>query len=100
MKEPPGSRFQCGAGGSIYTLLLRQQIIALVKARGEHGAQGFHAAMFLTVLIAKSIGCTLPLFASKLHLDPALMASPLITTLVDACSLTILFSIATAVMHV
>ena len=57
-------------------------------------------AMFLTVLIAKSIGCTLPLFASKLHLDPALMASPLITTLVDACSLTILFSIATAVMHV
>ena len=57
-------------------------------------------AMFLTVLIAKSIGCTLPLLASKLHLDPALMASPLITTLVDACSLTILFSIATAVMHV
>ena len=56
--------------------------------------------MFLTVLIAKSIGCTLPLLASKLHLDPALMASPLITTLVDACSLTILFSIATAVMHV
>jgi magnesium transporter len=55
-------------------------------------------AMFLTVLIAKSIGCTLPLLASKLHLDPALMASPLITTLVDACSLTILFTIATAVM--
>lgn len=55
-------------------------------------------AMFLTVLIAKSIGCTLPLLAGKLHLDPALMASPLITTLVDACSLTILFSIATSVM--
>ena len=54
------------------------------------------AAMFLTVVIAKSIGCTLPLLAKKLKLDPALMASPIITTLVDACSLTILFSIATA----
>ena len=55
-------------------------------------------AMFLTVLIAKSIGCTLPLLAKKIGLDPALMASPIITTLVDACSLTILFSIATMVM--
>ena len=53
------------------------------------------AAMFFTVLIAKSIGCTLPLLAKKIGLDPALMASPIITTLVDACSLTILFSIAT-----
>ena len=53
------------------------------------------AAMFFTVLIAKSIGCTLPLLAKKVGLDPALMASPIITTLVDACSLTILFSIAT-----
>ena len=53
------------------------------------------SAMFFTVLIAKSIGCTLPLLAKKVGLDPALMASPIITTLVDACSLTILFSIAT-----
>ena len=53
------------------------------------------AAMFCTVIIAKSIGCTLPLLAKKIGLDPALMASPIITTLVDACSLTILFSIAT-----
>ena len=52
-------------------------------------------AMFFTVIIAKSIGCTLPLLAKKIGLDPALMASPIITTLVDACSLTILFSIAT-----
>ena len=52
-------------------------------------------AMFCTVLIAKSIGCTLPLLAKKVGLDPALMASPIITTLVDACSLTILFTIAT-----
>ena len=55
-------------------------------------------AMFCTIIIAKSIGCTLPLLAKKLGLDPALMASPIITTLVDACSLTILFSIATLAM--
>ncbi|MDO4546864.1 MAG: magnesium transporter [Clostridia bacterium] len=57
-------------------------------------------SMFLTVLFAKSIGCTLPMFAKKIHLDPALMASPLITTIVDACSLMILFSISTSVLGI
>ncbi len=57
------------------------------------------SSMLLTVIIAKSIGCTLPLLAKKARLDPALMASPLITTLVDACSLTILFGVATAFLH-
>ena len=52
------------------------------------------AAMFFTVVMAKAVGSSLPLLAKKIGLDPALMASPLITTLVDACSLTILFSIA------
>lgn len=52
-------------------------------------------AMFITVIIAKSIGCTLPLLAKAIHLDPAMMASPIITTLVDAASLTVLFTIAT-----
>ena len=54
-------------------------------------------AMFFTIIIAKSIGCTLPLLAKAIHLDPALMASPLITTMVDAASLTILFTIANRV---
>ncbi len=57
-------------------------------------------SLYLTVIVAKSIGCTLPLLAKRVHLDPALMASPLITTLVDACSLTVLFSIATAVLGI
>ena len=57
-------------------------------------------AMFLTIIIAKSIGCTLPLLAKAVHLDPAMMASPIITTLVDAASLTILFTIATRVLNV
>ena len=55
-------------------------------------------AMIGTVVISKSIGCTLPMLAKKLKLDPALMAAPLITTLVDTCSLLILFLLATAII--
>jgi len=57
-------------------------------------------AMFITVIIAKALGCTLPLLAKTIHLDPALMASPIITTLVDAASLTVLFTIATRVLNI
>jgi len=57
-------------------------------------------SMLLTVILAKGIGCTLPLLAKKCKLDPALMASPIITTLVDACSLTILFGIASAFLSI
>ena len=56
------------------------------------------AAMFCTIVLAKSIGCTLPIIAKTIKLDPALMASPIITTVVDAASLTILFTLATAVL--
>ena len=50
--------------------------------------------MALTVLIAKVVGCTLPMGAQKLGLDPAVMASPFITTIVDALSLLVYFGIA------
>ncbi len=53
-------------------------------------------SMVLTVIIAKTIGCSLPILAKVLHLDPALMAGPMITTIVDALSLLIYFGIATA----
>lgn len=51
-------------------------------------------SLFCTVLIAKTIGCTLPILAKVLRLDPALMAAPMITTIVDGCSLVIYFSLA------
>ena len=57
-------------------------------------------SLFATVIIAKSIGCTLPMLAKKIGLDPALMASPMITTIVDACSLVIYFTVATRVLMV
>jgi len=51
-------------------------------------------SLFATVVIAKSIGCVLPLLAQRIKLDPALAAAPLITTLVDATSLFVFFTIA------
>lgn len=56
-------------------------------------------SLFLTVIIAKLIGSTLPIAATKLGLDPALMASPLITTIVDTCSLFVYFNVATQLFH-
>ena len=51
-------------------------------------------SIFFTVIIAKTIGCTLPILAKVIHLDPAIMAAPMITTIVDACSLMIYFQLA------
>lgn len=51
-----------------------------------------------TVMIAKMVGGTLPLIAKKLKLDPAIMAGPLITTIVDALTLTVYFAIASALL--
>ncbi len=52
----------------------------------------------LTVLIAKIVGCTLPIAAKQLGFDPAVMASPFITTVVDALSLLVYFAIAGAIV--
>ena len=52
----------------------------------------------VTVILSKSIGCLLPLIAKKLKLDPAIMAAPLITTIVDVLSILVYFQIATAIM--
>ena len=51
-------------------------------------------SLFVTVLLAKIIGALLPILADKIHLDPAVMANPIITTIVDAGSLLVYFQIA------
>ena len=58
------------------------------------------SSLFATVVIAKVVGGILPVAAKKLKLDPAIMASPLITTIVDACALVIYFSMATMILHI
>ncbi|MBR3227235.1 MAG: magnesium transporter, partial [Erysipelotrichaceae bacterium] len=56
--------------------------------------------LFFTAMLAKSLGCILPILAKTLKLDPAYMASPMITTMVDACSLVIFFNIALMLMNI
>ena len=53
-----------------------------------------------TIVVSKSIGCLLPILAKKLKQDPAIMAAPLITTVVDLCSIMLYFSIATMIMGI
>ena len=55
--------------------------------------------MAITILCAKVVGCTLPMVAKRLGFDPAVMASPFITTIVDALSLLVYFGIAKALLH-
>ncbi len=56
--------------------------------------------LICTVLLAKIIGCVLPLVAKKCGLDPALMAAPLITTLVDTGTILLYFTIATTIFKI
>jgi magnesium transporter len=55
------------------------------------------ATMACTIIIAKVVGCTLPLVAEKVGLDPAIMATPLISTLVDISTISVYFAIVSAV---
>lgn len=55
-------------------------------------------AVAITVVIAKLIGCTLPILAKKVGFDPAVMASPFITTIIDTVSLAVYFAIAVQVI--
>ena len=55
-------------------------------------------ALGVTVVMAKMVGCTLPLLAKRLGFDPAVMASPFITTIVDALSLLVYFLFAKTIL--
>ncbi|MBQ9031896.1 MAG: magnesium transporter [Parasporobacterium sp.] len=57
-------------------------------------------ALFCAVIIAKFIGCILPMLAQKIGFDPAVMSSPFITTIVDALTLLIYFNLAVAILHI
>ena len=57
-------------------------------------------SLFAVVILAKTIGCLLPLIAKKINLDPAVLAAPLITTILDGTSLLIYFSIAHMVLKI
>lgn len=98
----------------IFRVIFKEFRIALLVSLGLAIANGlrilliYHNAKLALVIglsligavvLSKIIGCTLPLLAKKIHLDPAIMAAPLITTVVDTCSIIIYFTIATCVFH-
>jgi magnesium transporter len=54
--------------------------------------------LLVTIIVAKLVGCALPILAKRVGFDPAVMASPFITTIVDALSLLIYFQIAASLI--
>lgn len=82
--------FFCGvtlAAVNFGRLLLMDHVTVLV-------AGVVSLSMILTIILAKFIGCSLPILAKRIHLDPAVMANPFISTIVDAMSLLIYFRVA------
>lgn len=77
-------------GVRIYLMYSHNLILALTIA----------ASIVATVVISKLIGAMLPLLAKRAHLDPAIMATPLITTIVDCCSIYVYFNIAVMMFNV
>jgi magnesium transporter len=74
--------------------------IYLMNGRNPLLALTVTGSLFVTIIMAKTLGCALPMLAKKIRLDPAIMAAPLITTIVDAASLIIYLSVAKSVFHV
>lgn len=79
-------------GAALAVIIILKSI--LIAKKGVQVSVTVGITLFVTVIIAKLTGGLLPLIAKKLKLDPAIMAGPLITTIVDAVSLIVYFSIA------
>ena len=78
----------------------------MIQYGSEYGSQAIQISIVVgstiiaTAVIAKLMGCILPMIAKKFKLDPAIMAAPLITTVVDMCSIWVFFKIAVTVMGI
>jgi len=81
-------------------------LVNFVRMKIQYGNENTELAyvvgitLILTVMIAKLLGGTLPILAKVCHIDPALMASPIITTIVDIVSVMIYFAIATMMLGI
>lgn len=88
--------FLCGISLSVVNFIK----LMLIDNVGFSISLTVSATLSITVVLAKLIGCTLPILAKQLKFDPAVMASPLITTLMDSLSLLSYFALATAILHI
>jgi magnesium transporter len=82
------------------TLAVVNGIRILIQYRDYQLSLVVGLTLIFTVSIAKSLGCILPILAKKLKMDPAIMASPLITTIVDTCSVLVFFNVAVLIMKI
>ena len=90
----------CLGGANFVKMLLVDRILMHNPDVTIAVAAVVSATLVLTVICAKAVGCTLPMVAEKIGIDPAVMAAPFITTVVDALSLLIYFAIATRVLGI
>ena len=79
-------------------LAIVNAIRVIVQYRDIQLAIVLGITLIVTTLVSKVLGCVLPMLAKRLKLDPAIMAAPLITTLVDVCSILVYFQVATSIM--
>ena len=89
-----GVSLMCGGALAVVNFLR----ITLISGQPANVAITVSLAMLLTVVLAKLVGCLLPMFAKRVKLDPAIMAAPMITTIVDACALLIFFALSTLIL--
>ena len=86
----------CGASLAIVNcvkmLILHQGTLVIIAV--------ISLALFCAVIVAKFIGCVLPMLANKIGFDPAVMSSPFITTIVDALTLLLYVNLAIAILHI
>lgn len=83
--------------GSVLAMANGMRILFMYHNAGM--ALSIAVSLIFTVMMAKFIGCVLPLLAQKVKLDPALMAAPIITTIVDVCSILIYFNVAVRILN-
>lgn len=90
----------CGLTLAVFTFAKIMLFENLIMGQGVSTTVSLIVSLTLafTVVCAKFVGCTLPLLAKKLGFDPVVMASPFITTIVDAVSLVIYFVLATSIL--
>lgn len=81
-----------------FVLSITNGIYIMIRYKNPTIAFLVGLSLIATILMAKIIGSILPLIAKKLHFDPAIMAAPLITTIVDAGSILVYFSLATKLL--
>ena len=91
----------CGAALAVVNfgkMMLVDHLLLHNESVSPQVALVVNLTLVVTVLCAKTVGCFLPMLAKKLKFDPAVMASPFITTTVDALSLLVYLNIATAIL--